>query len=89
MDTDSSKKSKQQEVDANFRSFERLLKEGNIPPEKYNTYALMRNEEIVGYYDTWHDAEQAGSLAYADRTFSVQEVTQSTFDLGYYSHAFV
>ena len=84
-----SKKSKQEEVDSNFRALEKLFSDGKIPSEKYNTYALMRNGEITGYYDTWNDAEQAGVLAYKDRIFSVQEVTQRAANLGYYSHALV
>ncbi|MGI9257049.1 MAG: hypothetical protein ACR2PY_08960 [Salinispira sp.] len=80
---------KQKEVDDNFSAINILMNEKKIPPEKYGTYALMKNKEIKGYYSTWGDAYQAGTLKYDDKLFSIQQVTTNIVDLGYYSHAFV
>jgi len=87
MNTRNFRELKQKEVDDNFHYFETLLAEGKIPPEKYGMYALIRNKEIMGYYATWLDAEQAGILAYTDRIFSIQEVNTHSVNLGFYSYA--
>ncbi len=78
---------KQKEVDDNFSAINKLIDEQKIPLEMYGKYALMKDKEIKGYYSTWNDAYQAGSLKYEDKLFSIQQIITDVVDLGYYSHA--
>lgn len=50
-------------------------------------FALLRHQRIEGYYDTVADALRAGNAQFADKIFSIQQVTSSAADLGFYSHA--
>jgi hypothetical protein len=50
-------------------------------------YALMRDSQIVQFYDTPRDAFLVGQQNYADGRFSVQEVIDTPVDLGFFSHA--
>jgi hypothetical protein len=50
-------------------------------------FALLRQQAIVGYYDTVMDALSAGNSLYPDKLFSIQQVNDVASDLGYYSHA--
>jgi hypothetical protein len=73
------------EIDRNLSYFLREL------PDLLKTYrgkfALLRHESIVNYYDTVQDAVNAANALYPDRVYSIQQVTDSATDLGYYSHA--
>jgi hypothetical protein len=76
---------KQNHIDRNYEAFKRLL------PELLVTHAgkaaLMRNEELVEIFDSMADAERAGRKLYSDGMYSVQQITDRTVDLGYFSHA--
>ena len=52
-----------------------------------NKYALMRKGEVIEFYENWEDAYKTGVLLYNDELFSVQQVTKSPVDLGFFSHA--
>lgn len=75
----------QLEVDRNFRVFREKL------PELLRThagkFALLRDGEIVDFFDTLADAARVGGEKYDDGLFSVQEVTERVLDLGYFSYA--
>lgn len=73
-----------QEVDRNYDAFTKLL--GSILPEHRDQLALMRDEQIVGYFDTPHHALKAGYERFPDGIFSIQEVTDEPLDLGFWSH---
>ena len=75
----------QQEVDANFRAFQRLLPE--LLRRDANRWALLRHGECVACYDTLRDAHTAGRAQYADGLFSVQQISTIVVDLGWFSHA--
>ena len=75
----------QEEVERNYRAFRKRLPD--ILGEHRNKFALMRDTEIVDFFDTGRDAFVAGSNMYADGRFSIQEVTDQPVDLGYLSHA--
>jgi hypothetical protein len=48
----------------------------------------MRDEQIIEFFDTARDAYVAGQRFFnQDRLFSVQEVTETPVDLGFFSHA--
>lgn len=76
---------KQRIVDENYKAFSEKL------PELMKNYAgkfvVMRNKEVMGFFDTSRDAMIHGTRTYPDGLFSVQEVTQKIVDLGWFSHA--
>ena len=74
-----------EQVEQNYRAFEKKLP-GLLPAHK-GKFALMRDREIIEFFDTAGDAFVAGLKLYEDRLFSVQEVVEIPIDLGYYSHA--
>ena len=75
----------QRAVDENFEAFQKLL------PELMNTrpgkYALMREGEVVEFFDSARDAMIFGQNQYSDGLFSIQQVVDKIVDLGYFSHA--
>ena len=73
------------EVDQNYDAFVRAL--GAIMPGHRDQYALMRDGDIVAYFDKPGDAYREGVSRYADAVFSIQEVTDQPIDLGFWSHA--
>jgi hypothetical protein len=72
------------EVDRNYDAFTRML--GGIIKMHRDQLALMRDEEIVGFYDTPHEALEAATRLFSDGIFSIQEVTDEPIDLGFWSH---
>jgi hypothetical protein len=76
---------RQKEIDQNLEFFLRELPK--ILADHNGKYALLRHQKIIAYYDTVSDAVSAGNQLYSDRLFSVQQVTQSGTDLGYFSYA--
>ena len=75
----------QTEVNRNYEEFVKALPE--ILPAHRDRYALMKDGKILGYYSTAHDARQAAETFIKDRIYSIQKVTDSSIDLGYFSHA--
>jgi len=69
----------------NYEAFAKLL------PELMNThagkFALMRDGKVVDFFDTARDAMVHGTRTFTDGLFSVQEVSQTAVDLGWFSHA--
>jgi len=76
---------KQETVDRNFEAFKKRLPE--LLEKHRGKYALLRHEEIGGFYETVSDAHTAGLQLYGDGLFSIQQVTDTPIDLGFYSHA--
>ncbi len=72
------------QVDQNYDAFQRML--GKILPKHRDQLALMRDGEIVGFYDTPHEALVAADAMFQDQIFSIQEVTDEPIDLGFWSH---
>ncbi len=73
-----------QEVDSNYDAFMRML--GSILDEHRDQLALMRDAQIVGYFDTPRQALIAAHERFPDGIFSIQEVTDEPIDLGFWSH---
>jgi hypothetical protein len=57
-----------------------------IPAAKRGKFALIRHQSIVNYFDTPLDAVTA-ARQFGDQMYSVQQVTDSPVNLGFYSHA--
>ena len=75
----------QDEVNANFAAFQRILPE--LHRRDPNRWALMRRGTCVACYDTLRDAHTAARTQYDDGLFSVQKITATVVDLGWFSHA--
>jgi hypothetical protein len=78
-------KSRQEIVDKNFEAFQKQLP--SLLATHRGRYALLRDEKIVEFFDSVRDAVIYGRDHFSDGLFSVQQVTDSTEDLGYFSHA--
>ena len=74
----------EREVDANYRAFKAL--EDGLSHELDGKYALLREREIIGFYDDAVAAYEAGLRLYPDRRFSMQEVRAKPLDFGWFSH---
>ncbi len=72
------------EVDRNYDAFVRQL--AIILKCHKDQLALMRDGEVVGFFDTPGGAYRAGTERYDDGIFSIQEVTDEPIDLGFWSH---
>ena len=78
-------RTKQEEVDRNFEFFQRQLSQ--LLPDHGGKFALIRDCQIIDFFDTAQDANTAGARLYSDGLFSIQKVTDEIGDLGFYSHA--
>jgi hypothetical protein len=74
-----------EQVDKNFAAFQALLP--TILPHYRDKYALMKDGEAVGFYSTLDDAYMTANQFYRDQPFSVQKVTDTPVDLGFFSHS--
>ena len=74
------------EIDRNFDSFQRSI--GAYLPTEQGKFALLRHGQVIGFFETAHEAERAGEGDYPDDLFSIQQVTADTTDLGFFTHAF-
>ncbi len=72
------------EIEGNYAVFVEGL--AGYLREHRNQFALMRHKSIVSFFDSAAAAVAFGSKTYSDRIFSVQEVRERPFDLGYFSH---
>jgi hypothetical protein len=73
------------QVDKNYEAFLHLLP--SILPLHQDKYALMKDGVVVGFYSTLEDAYMTANQFYKDQPFSVQKVTETPVDLGFFSHA--
>ena len=76
----------QEQIEQNYRIFEQQLPQ--LLARYRGKFALMRDGKIVAFFDTARDAFIAGQKLFAqDNLFSIQEVTATPIDLGWFSHA--
>jgi hypothetical protein len=73
------------QVEKNYEAFQALLP--TIIPLHQDKYALMKDGIAVGFYSTLEDAYMTATHFYRDQPFSVQKVTVTPVDLGFFSHA--
>ena len=74
----------EREVDDNYRAFKAV--EDGLSHELDGKYALLREREIIGFYDDAVAAYEAGLTLYPNRRFSMQEVRAKPLDFGWFSH---
>jgi hypothetical protein len=75
----------QDEIDRNYSAFLEMLP--NIIATHREQYALMKDGKIIGFFITSVDARTAAEAFIKDKLYSIQKVTDSAIDLGYFSHA--
>ena len=75
----------QAEVDRNYEEFQKMLP--GLLPVFRDKFALMKDGKILGYFSTAQDAAQAAQTFIKDGVFSIQEVTDSSINLGFFTHA--
>lgn len=73
------------EVLENFDFFQSMLPE--LMKSNAGEAALIRHKEIVGFHPTSLEAFHRGHELYADGLFSIQEVSNRIYDLGFLSYA--
>jgi hypothetical protein len=73
------------EVDRNFDAFSSMLPD--LLQQAPGKYALLHAGELVGLFDTSLTAFIEGARRFGEGRFSVQEVTQQSDNLGFYSYA--
>lgn len=83
--SDSATKGVPSEVQRNYEAFAKQL------PDLLSThrgkFALMHDAKIVEFFDTAGDAYKVGIKNHGAGNFSIQEVTDSPVDLGFFNHA--
>jgi hypothetical protein len=75
----------QDEIDRNYAAFVAILP--TLIASHREQYALMKGGKILGFYSTAVDARTAAESFIDDKLYSIQKVTDSAVDLGYFSHA--
>jgi hypothetical protein len=79
------KTAKEIEIDRNYEVFQVALPQ--ILKTHYAQTALLRQQNLVGFYPDAKDAIHAGKSMFGDNMFSIQKVEpQTPIDLGWYSH---
>ena len=71
------------EVDRNYDFFQRHMSE--YMPLQFGRYALIRSQEIVGFFDSADAAETRGER-FRDGIYSIQLVDPAPINLGAFSN---
>lgn len=71
----------QKEIDKNYDFFLKELP--NIINLYNNKYALLKNAEIIDYFDTMDDAIKYAKIKFEDGLYSIQKVNETPVSLGY------
>lgn len=75
-----------EQIEKNYKVFEGKLP--NLLVSHRGKFALMKNGEIIEFFDTARDAYIAGQKLFEkDKLFSIQEVVEAPVDLGFFSYA--
>jgi hypothetical protein len=73
------------EVDRNFAAFRERLP--TLIQLHRGKFALMRDGEVVEIYSDWTDAFRTAERFFEDGRYSIQKITDTPVDLGFFSHA--
>lgn len=76
---------RREEIDSNYQYFQSCVS-AYLPNDK-GKFALLRHNKVIEVYQTLIEAVNAGNTQFADEVFSIQEVTDTALDLGFFSHA--
>ena len=72
------------EIKENFEAFQKLLP--SIEQRYIGKFAVLRQKEIIDYFDSMSDAAKYAEAKYEDDLYSIQQVSSRIVDLGYFSH---
>ena len=75
----------QKAVDQNYEVFRKQLP--GLLETNQGQFALLHHGEIIKFFDTVQEAVLYGQDNFDDDLYSVQEVTDTASDLGWFSHA--
>jgi len=75
----------QEQVEKNYEAFVKELP--TLLANYGGKFAVMRDGKITQFFDTARDAHLAGQALFSDGLYSIQEVTDTSVDLGFFSHA--
>ena len=73
------------EVDLNFDAFCSMLPD--LLQKAPGKYALLHQKKLIDLYDSSIAAFVEGARKFGEQRYSVQEVTQQSDNLGFYSYA--
>ena len=76
---------KKDAIAQNYEAFEAMLPD--LLKTAKGKFALMRERELVGLFDSASEAHFAGAKSFDDKLFSVQKVEDSAVSLGFFSYA--
>ena len=72
------------EVDTNYDFFLEYLKNHKkVQQEHKGEYALIRHQEIIGFFQDDYEAIKWGQEQYPDHMFSIQDVDNKPYKIGY------
>jgi hypothetical protein len=72
-------------IDRNYEAFRQELPE--LLKKHEGKFALLRDQKVVQIFDTAADAVIYAQTAFPDGLYSVQAVSKSVVDLGFFSYA--
>ncbi len=73
------------EIERNYAAFKDML--DDLLPQNGGQYALLHNQRLEGIFPTAGHAERAGYERFKDQPYSIQLVSRTPVDLGFYSYA--
>ncbi len=76
---------KADEISRNYSHFRNVLPE--LVAEHEGKYALLRDGQVVQFFDSALDAQITGNNRFADELFSIQLVKESAEELGFFAYA--
>ena len=71
------------EVSQNYQFFLQEKENNRIPYNCLNKVALLREQQIIDYFDSIDDALKYARIVYEDGLYSVQKVNDIVINLGY------
>jgi len=75
----------QAEVDKNYKAFQEVLPD--LLQSHPGKFAVMRHQELADTFDSIEEAVKFAVANYPDNLFSIQEITDTTADQGFFSNA--
>ncbi|MCY4262553.1 MAG: hypothetical protein OXC97_04465 [Candidatus Dadabacteria bacterium] len=70
------------EIRENFEAFETFLP--SIKQKYIGEFAVLREKQIVDYFDSMEDAVKYADTKYENGVYSIQQVDNRIVDLGYF-----
>lgn len=76
---------KERAIVENYEAFEAMLP--LLLQTHKDEFTLLRDREVVAFFDSASAAQGAGADRFPDGAFSIQKVEDKAIDLGFYSYA--